>query len=329
MADRISVIVPVYNVAADLPRCLDSIIAQTYPHIEIIAVDDGSPDDSGKILDHYAGNYPNVRVIHKENGGVTSARLCGIQEATGEWVGFVDGDDEIEPDMYERLLNNALKYHADVSHCGYKMLFPDGRINCFHNTGQLLQQDSIAAIKALLDGTLVEPGLWNKLFHRSVFYSMLQDNIMDTSIKINEDLLMNYYLFSQAKNTVFEDLCLYRYIVRQDSASRQKLNTHKIYDPIKVKAQILEHVSDGLKEQAWQAYLRTCISVYNSIIMSEQKAFETERQNVRRMIIENRRFAPLLTRKQRIQVAIIRFAPFLYKPLYRFYATYILKNPYV
>lgn len=329
MADRISVIVPVYNVAADLPRCLDSILAQTYPYIEIIAVDDGSPDDSGKILDHYAGNYPNIRVIHKENGGVTSARLRGIEEASGEWIGFVDGDDEIEPDMYDRLMANAVKHGADISHCGYKMLFPDGRVNCFYNTGRLIQQDHATAIKDLLDGTFVEPGLWNKLFRRELFCRVLRDNVMDTSIKINEDLLMNYYLFSQAESAVFEDLCPYHYIVRQDSASRQKLNTHKIYDPIKVKAQILEHVPDELKEQARQAYLRTCISAYNNIIMSEEKVFETDRRNVRRMIIENRFFVPLLTRKQRIQVAIIRFVPWLYKPLYRFYATYILKNPYV
>ena len=132
MADRISVIVPVYNVAEDLPRCLDSIFAQTHPDIEIVAVNDGSPDNSGEILACYAANNPNIRVIHKENGGVTSARLRGIQEASGEWIGFIDGDDEIEPDMYERLMDNARKFSADISHCGYQMCFADGRVNYFH-----------------------------------------------------------------------------------------------------------------------------------------------------------------------------------------------------
>ena len=92
MADQISIIVPVYNVAAALPRCLDSILAQTYPNIEIVAVDDGSPDHAGVILDQYAAKHRNLRVIHKENSGVTSARLRGVQEASGEWIGFVDGD---------------------------------------------------------------------------------------------------------------------------------------------------------------------------------------------------------------------------------------------
>ena len=100
MADRISVIIPVYNVAKDLPRCLESILAQTYSDIEIVAVNDGSPDNSHEILSDYAEKHPNIRVIHKENGGVTSARLRGVKESTGEWIGFVDGDDEIEPDMY-------------------------------------------------------------------------------------------------------------------------------------------------------------------------------------------------------------------------------------
>ena len=118
MNELISVIVPVYNIAEDLPNCLDSILAQTYPNVEIVAVDDGSSDQSGEILDRYAETYPNIRVIHKENGGVTSARLRGVREAEGEWIGFVDGDDVIETDMYERLKNNAVKYDAQISHCG-------------------------------------------------------------------------------------------------------------------------------------------------------------------------------------------------------------------
>ena len=240
MADRISVIVPVYNVAADLPRCLDSILAQTYPNIEIVAVDDGSPDNSGEILDCYAAKHPNIRVVHKENGGVTSARLRGIQEATGEWIGFVDGDDEIETDMYERLLENAKKYGADISHCSYQMHFSDGRVNYFHNTGIIREQDSNTAIRDLLEGTLVEPGLWNKLYQRELFQGLSQR--MDPTIRINEDLLMNYYLFSAAEKAVFEDWCPYHYIVREGSVSRAKLNEHKIYNPIKVKKIILEKV---------------------------------------------------------------------------------------
>ena len=130
---KISIIVPAYNIAAWLPRCLDSILGQTYQNLEVIVVDDGSTDHTGDILERYAAMDARIRPLRKANGGVTSARLEGIRYADGEWIGFVDGDDEIEPDMYERLMGNALKYSADISHCGYQMVFSDGRINYFIN----------------------------------------------------------------------------------------------------------------------------------------------------------------------------------------------------
>ena len=118
MENLISVIVPVYNVASWLPRCLDSILAQTYKNLEIVIVDDGSLDHSGCIADEYAKTYPEkICVIHTENKGVTAARLRGVREASGSWIGFVDADDEIESDMYAVLWNYAIQYQADISHC--------------------------------------------------------------------------------------------------------------------------------------------------------------------------------------------------------------------
>lgn len=105
----ISVIVPVYNIAPYLPDCISSILRQSYTNIEVIAVDDGSTDDSWHILEKLAEVDNRLRVIHQENGGVTKARLTGIVSAQGEWIGFVDGDDVIEPDMYERLLAHYRK----------------------------------------------------------------------------------------------------------------------------------------------------------------------------------------------------------------------------
>ena len=137
MDNKISIIVPAYNIETYLARTLDSILAQTYPNIEVIVVNDGSKDGTGAVLDRFATQDPRIRAIHKENGGVTSARLRGLAEATGEWIGFVDGDDLIEPDMYARLLENALKYDADISHCGYRMVFPS-RVDYYYNTGKLL-----------------------------------------------------------------------------------------------------------------------------------------------------------------------------------------------
>ena len=116
MSEKISVVVPVFNIEKYVERCAYSILNQTYANLEIIMV-----DGSGKIIDQIAASDSRIKVIHKENGGVTSARMAGIKSATGEWIGFVDGDDEVEPDMFRHLLQNAIIYQADISHCGYQM----------------------------------------------------------------------------------------------------------------------------------------------------------------------------------------------------------------
>lgn len=323
MADLISVIVPVYNVADDLPRCLDSILAQSYPNIEIITVDDGSSDHSGKVLDEYAQMNSNIRVIHKENGGVTSARLRGVTEASGEWIGFVDGDDEIEPDMYERLLRNALEYEAEISHCGYQMLFSDGRVNYFHNTGILEKQDKITALRELLSGESVEPGLWNKLFHKSLFAGLT----MPADIRINEDLLMNYYLFAAADQTVYDDWCPYHYIVRNTSASRAKLNDHKIYDPIRVKEIIRKTASADLQKDAQRAYINTCINTYH-VLMCAGAEYGPDLRKVRDLIKQAESSFSLLGKKRAAMARLIVDAPAVYRPIYSFYCRFFQKNVY-
>lgn len=239
----ISVIVPAYNIAPYIEKTLASITAQTYSNLEIILVDDGSKDGTSQLLDQLAVQDARIRVIHKENGGVTSARLRGVAEATGEWIGFVDGDDYIEPQMYERLMANALKYDADISHCGYQMVFPHGHVDYYYNTGRLVQQDGQAGLVALLDGSYVEPGLCNKLFRKSLFQSLLSMGIMDTTIRNNEDLLMNYYLFREAKQSVYEDFCPYHYLLRASSATTSGYTEHKLKDPAKVVGILLEETS--------------------------------------------------------------------------------------
>lgn len=229
MNELISVIVPVYNIAPHLRRSIQSILNQTHQNLEIVAVDDGSTDDSYAVLLELAVADQRVRVVHQENGGVTSARLRGVREACGEWIGFVDGDDYIEPEMYQRLLDNAINHHAQLSHCGYQMVFPS-RTDYYYNTGRLVQQDSREALKELLGGSF-EPGLCNKLFHKSLFHSVLKNGIIDLSIRINEDLLMNYYLFREANQTVFEDFCPYHYMVRKGSAATSELKPYKLRDP--------------------------------------------------------------------------------------------------
>ena len=325
---KISVLVPAYNVAPWLPRCLDSILSQSYKNLEVIVIDDGSTDETGIILDKYAAQDSRIIAIHQENGGVTVARLAGLKAATGVWIGFVDGDDAIDPNMYERLLHNAQIYDTDISHCGYRMVFNDGRTNYFHNSGKLVQHDRDTALKELLSGRMVEPGLWNKLFRAELFEKMLESPALDTSIRINEDLLMNFILFGFAERSVFEDFCPYQYIVRGDSTSRQKLNKNRIYDPIRVKERILSIAPENVQQAAQAAYLSTCINIYNSLALEPRNDFREDRVKVREIILMHRGCFRLLGRKQQILASLIQYAPWGYGSLYRYYAAHFLKNPY-
>lgn len=325
----ISVIVPAYNIKDYIGKALDSILAQTYSDIEIIVVDDGSTDGTEEIVDDYAARYPSkICSLHIINSGVTTARLTGIEQASGEWIGFVDGDDEIHPDMYERLLKNAERYDADISHCGYQMVFPDGRVHFFHNTGQFIQQNGIEGLKSLLEGSIVEPGLWNKIFRKNLFDCLLRSNILDKTVKINEDLLMNFYLFKQAKKTVFQDICPYRYIVRSNSATRQKLNQYRIFDPIRVRKIILDAAPPEIKLNAEKALINVCLDTCNSILGAGLNEYEQEYQKVYSIFLSYRKSFGLLEKKRQCQAYMLLHIPGIYNLFYRIYNRYFRRSAY-
>lgn len=237
----ITIIIPAYNVEQYLARCLDSLQVQTHENLEIIVVDDGSTDGTDTVADTFAQKDSRIKVIHQENGGVTAARLRGVAEAKGSWIGFADGDDYCEPEMYARLLENAEAHGADISHCGYRMVFPS-HVDWYYNTGKLTVQEGQKGLYDLLDGGFVEPGLVSKLYRRELFEGL--ETWMDKSVRINEDLLMNYYLFRQTRTAVHEDICPYHYILRKGSAAVSRLNAHKLKDPVRVLEIMLEQETD-------------------------------------------------------------------------------------
>ena len=235
MHPKISIVIPAYNLEDYLGRTLDSVLAQTYKNLEILIINDGSTDNTAKVIEDYTEKDSRIRGIHKENGGVTSARLRGIWEATGEWIGFVDGDDVLEPWMYEKLLSNAVQYHADISHCGYQMVLPSGKVRLYHDTKEIIVQDHQCGIVDLLTCQNVEPGICNKLYREDLVKSVMASVGMSTEIKNTEDLLMNFYLFRASQCSVFEDVCPYHYIVRQGSAANSAINEHQLLDPLRVR----------------------------------------------------------------------------------------------
>lgn len=326
MENKITVIVPAYNLEKYLPRCLDSILAQTHRNLEVIVVDDGSRDGTYSVMQDYAARDSRVKAIHKENGGVTSARLRGVAEASGSWIGFVDGDDEIDPGMYARLLENARKYKADISHCGYQRNYPDGKTEYHYNTGEIRQQDRLTGLRDLLEERLIEPGLCSKLYRKNLFQDL--EGKMDFSIKNNEDFLMNYYLFAAASSGIYEDVCPYHYIARDNSASRRKLNDHRIYDPIRVREIVLEQAEPELKEDARQALLRVLLYVYALLTVEKGMDKRTHLDNVRQKLLQHKEYFGILGKRNQILARMIQYAPWLFRLAFNVYVRIFLGGEY-
>lgn len=319
----ISIIVPAYNIEPYISRCLDSILVQQYKTIEIIVVDDGSTDGTGIIIDRYASIDQRVIPIHKENGGVTSARIEGIKRATGDYLGFVDGDDYIEPEMFERLLDNAIKYCSDISHCGYQMVFPS-RVEYYYNTGQIVQQDKVTGLKDLLSGSFVEPGLWNKLYHKKLFHTLLHENVMPMDIKINEDILMNYWLFKAADSAVYEDFCPYHYILRKGSAATSTLNEHKLKDPVRV-MRIIQQDSVDIPEVNSIVEERLIRQLIGISILSVEKqgelirAFRNEIRNELRKKLKSVLLNSYMSKSVKVRAVWVALFPDNYRWLHTLY----------
>lgn len=215
----VSIIVPVFNVEKYLEKSLDSILSQTYKDLEIILVDDGSPDNCGKICDEYAKNDDRIKVIHKENGGVSSARNVGIEMATGEYVCFIDSDDIIEENFIEELLNTLISSNSDVSMCSIKWI--DERVYKISE----LENIKVFKTKDLLKHFFVEGDLkellyapFNKLFKKD----SLKDLYFNTNYALGEDILFVFEALLKSNKLCFTNKTSYGYIQRNTSAMHTK-----------------------------------------------------------------------------------------------------------
>ena len=297
MEPLLSIIVPAFNIENYISRCLENLINQNYKNIEIIVVNDGSKDKTGEIIDSYAQKDSRIKVIHKKNEGVSVARNTGIDIAKGDYIGFVDGDDTVDEEMFEVLIENAVKYDADISHCGYKMVFPS-RTDYYHNTEKTIIQSNYNGLKDLLNADKVEPGLWNKIYKSSLF-----DNIrLNPNIRYNEDLLANFYLFEKSRKSVFYDKCMYNYRIRKGSAATTKVSQNKIQDPVLVMEEIKNYLQEDseLYKIAYIRYLNTLVGVcrnkyckndkkIRSYIKEAKDQLKTELFNKRKKYLINRK----------------------------------------
>lgn len=209
-ADKISVIVPVYKVEPYLKKCLNSIVKQTYRNLEIILVDDGSPDNCGAICDAYAVKDRRITVIHQKNGGVSSARNAGLAKVSGDWIGWVDSDDWIELDMYEYLLRNALKYRADIAVCSRHEVKENRLTYRGWEEPTLLKREE--ALKSLLENDLMQNYCCDKLWRKELW-----QGVVFPEGKTFEDMAVLHHPFERADLVICLPEPKYNYYQRKGS----------------------------------------------------------------------------------------------------------------
>ena len=206
MNNKISIIIPVYNVENYIERCIDSLISQSYINLEIILVDDGSTDKSGEICDRYAVVDNRIKVIHIKNSGRGEARNIGLSQANGQYIGFVDSDDWVEKDLYKYMIENIEETKADISICAYYECLDD-----IKNKKMLYEKSFVCTGKEALHYTMSNVigvywfniAIWNKLYKKAVV-----ENIRFTGREY-EDIMYNAEVIYGARNVSYINKCLY------------------------------------------------------------------------------------------------------------------------
>lgn len=294
----ISVIVPVYKVEAYLRKCVDSIVNQTYKNLEIILVDDGSPDDCGAICDELATKDPRIRVIHKENGGLSSARNAGLEIARGEYIGFVDSDDWLELETYEWMLDMALSEDVKLV-CG-------GRYDCssWNDTRQVglcpkdrevIAGEELARRIFLWDN--VDSAAWDKLYHRSLF-----QNIRYPLGVVSEDVPTTYRIGLLAGRVGMLDKPVYNYFHRPGSITTAAFSP-KTLQPSEHTQKVLEHIREEypqLLDYATYFHLRHLGYVCQTMEIAGREVMAQYRDAYREKRSQLRQFLPFILKSSLI-----------------------------
>lgn len=254
---KISISIPIYNVAQYLRQCIESIIHQTLKEIEIILVDDGSTDSSGQICDEYAEKDSRITVIHKENGGLASARQAALNIAKGTYFCACDADDWVELDMYEKLYNKALETGADIVMCDYFIEYEDGRTISKHFKG--LNDYEKLFIDDVLKGKIPSM-VWNKIYKRELFQ---KNNIYwEPGIDLGEDFLISLKLFQNPKiiSHVQKPLYHYRRLINSNSYTNNvSFKTFK--QNVFIRNWIKDHIdNDKYEEKIFRLWLNSAFT---------------------------------------------------------------------
>lgn len=313
---EISIIIPVYSVEQYLEKCLNSVILQTFTGFECILVDDGSPDNCGAICDEYAKKDARIKVIHKKNGGVSSARNAGLDIAQGEWIGFVDSDDWCDPEMFQILYNNAVKHDVDISICGVKRVSHNGSIlryadECI-NSVMLTSKEAILLmfdIKSSIGGFS-----FNKLLKKQI---IKKNNLRyDEAVSYMEDVQFFYTVFKSADRVYYSSKPRYFYRQTNMSVTNQIGFTPAATTAMVVLDELYEKEQDFAIRQKIllnRVHFMYKIGVKCVLKNKKDKEFKTNMQNLKKYVWDKR----ALLSTFRCKMFVLIHLPFLIFPYVR------------
>ncbi len=298
--EKISVIVPVYKVEKYLKKCVDSLLSQTYSPLEVILVDDGSPDACPALCDAYAAKDDRVRVVHKENGGLSDARNAGLEIATGDYIAFVDSDDAVLPDMFERLYTALKEQDADMSICNFRRVGEDG---------VALQKDEILPV---LDETLTGEQAIEKLFApRGEYYVVAVNRLYKRTVldglrfpkgRIHEDEFLAHHVLARCSRIACISLAGYLYLQREGSIMGEQFSLRRLDAGLAMLDRydfFCEHYPHLTKAQAMRVYEFAYVAVKKAAYTTLPAAYQEMVKSALRILWKERnlRFFKLLLSK--------------------------------
>ncbi len=263
MNPLISVIVPIYNVEKYLARCVDSIVNQMYKNLEIILVDDGSPDRCPQMCDDYAEKDSRIKVVHKKNGGLSDARNAGMAVATGEYISFIDSDDYVSDDFFECLLDVMNKENSDIAECSVVKFYEDNRFDEFSDDLSVKTYDTQDAMSALIAENPFHQHVWNKLYKTE-----LVKDIPYAVGKLNEDEFWTYQVFGRANKVSKLNKTMYYYFQRSSSIMGVGYNIRRL-DALEAKANRQKYIENNFPDLSTQAKIDlygSCMFAYQSVM---------------------------------------------------------------
>ncbi|HKG06355.1 MAG TPA: glycosyltransferase [Pedobacter sp.] len=312
---RLSIVVPVYNKDDYIDSSVKSILNQSFRDFELILVNDGSTDHSGEKCDNFSRTDSRVRVIHQSNRGVSEARNTGVKAATGSYIGFVDCDDELEIDMYETLIDTALKHDSDITICGVRKFFPH-KTEFSYGTQAVIIFNKEEAIRGLLRKDFAR-SVYDKIFRTEIAKKVLFEG------RLNEDTFYNFQTIMEAKKVVFNDVLKYNYIIREDSASMSQFSA-KYFDIINFSRRMVEicetHVQSAVRDAKYFDLVNN-ISLLNTMVISGKNNIDKDYMLVYKNIMGYSSFisANPIKKKHRYAYVFLKINPKLYNFLMKLY----------